>query len=130
MQKLQTFAQFWPYYLREHKNPRTRGLHFAGTTLAGVMILFWMATGFLSYLGLAIVLSYGFAWFSHFVIEFNRPATFSYPLWSLRADLRMYWLWLTGSLDDELRRAGIRERHAYSSNGSFTERLLGLSNRQ
>lgn len=29
------------------------------------------------------------AWFSHFTIEGNRPATFGHPFWSFRGDLKM-----------------------------------------
>jgi hypothetical protein len=130
MQKFETFAQFWPHYLRQHKNPRTRALHFIGTTIGGLMAICWLTTGHESYLVLALVFGYGFSWFSHFVVEDNRPATFSNPLWSLRADLRMYAAWLTGSLDDEFRRAGIHDRRAYSQGGTLPERVLARSGRQ
>jgi hypothetical protein len=129
MRKFRCFEQFWPYYLHEHSHPRTRALHFAGTTLAGLMILSWMATGYESFLVLAVLGGYGLAWFSHFVVEFNRPATFWHPLWSLRADLRMYGKWLTGSLDDEFRRAGIRDRRAYSRRNGIGARSLARAGR-
>jgi hypothetical protein len=108
----QTFGQFWPFYLREHSRPQTRALHYAGTSLVVGIALFAVLTG-RWWLLLAMPLAgYGFAWIAHFRVERNRPATFTYPLWSLGADFRMWWLWLTGRLAPELKRAGVEPRQA------------------
>lgn len=65
---------------------------------------------------LAPVIAYGFAWYSHFFIEGNKPATFGHPLWSLVADFRMVFLMLTGKLDEELQKAQIGHVEMRSSN--------------
>ena len=102
----QSFTEFWPYYLREHSKPRTRALHYAGTTLVIAVALVAVATGRWLWLLAVPLAGYGFAWAAHFAVEKNRPATFTYPLWSLAADFKMWWLWLTGRLGPELERAG------------------------
>jgi hypothetical protein len=108
----QTFAAFWPFYLREHSRPQTRALHYVGTSLVVAIALFALLTGRWGLLLAMPAAGYGFAWLAHFRVERNRPATFTYPLWSLGADFKMWWLWLTGRLGPELKRAGVEPRHA------------------
>jgi hypothetical protein len=50
------------------------------------------------------VTGYAFAWFSHFVIEKNKPATFKYPLWSFISDYKMVFYMLTGRMNAEVER--------------------------
>ena len=102
-----TYADFWPYYLREHSDPRTRAIHYAGTALVLAFAVLLAATGNWLWLLAMPLAGYGFAWASHAAVERNRPATFAYPAWSLAADFRMYWLWLTRRIGRELEAAGV-----------------------
>ncbi|MBI0537664.1 DUF962 domain-containing protein [Roseomonas sp. KE2513] len=102
-----TYAEFWPHYLREHASPVTRGVHVAGTVLGVALFLGGILFGSWWTVLAGVVSGYLFAWGSHMLVERNRPATFSHPLWSLGSDLRMAWLFLRGRLDRELRRAGV-----------------------
>lgn len=107
-ERLPDYAEFWPFYLREHARPRTRMLHFLGTALA---ILFLVAAIVFAepwFLLAGVISGYAFAWIGHAFVEHNRPATFTHPLWSLVSDFRMFWLWVTGGLEAELEKAGVR----------------------
>lgn len=102
-----SFAEFWPFYLREHAKPATRAMHYAGTTLALMIAVAAVVTGNWWWILVTPLVGYAFAWIAHFKIEHNRPATFGYPLWSFLADYKMWGYWLTGRLGPELRRAGV-----------------------
>ena len=102
-----SFEDFWPHYLRQHADPRTRAFHFAGTTVAAWTLVAALFVGEPLLVIAAFVAAYGFAWIGHASIERNKPATFGNPLWSLRGDIRMYRYWLDGRLGRELLRAGI-----------------------
>jgi len=97
-QAFKSFAEFWPYYLNEHSKPATRVLHCAGTLIAIGFLVLLIAVGKWWLFLLALVPGYGLAWIGHFFIEKNKPATFTYPLWSFMGDWKMLALMLTGRL--------------------------------
>ena len=90
MARITSFAEFYPFYLREHSNRTCRRLHFVGSTLALVFLALLLATGQLQFLLYALLAGYGFAWLGHFVFEKNRPASFKRPLYSFMGDWVMY----------------------------------------
>jgi hypothetical protein len=102
-----SYREFWPYYLREHADPRSRALHYAGSLLALTARGRFAAGGSWLWLAAAALSGYGFAWAGHFAFEGNRPATFAFPIWSLASDYRMLALFLAGRLGRHLDRAGV-----------------------
>ena len=100
--RLRTFEEFWTYYFSEHGKPATApstsGDEPGRRNLASAVLVSpcgcWPrpspATARLD---------------RAFFVERNRPATFTYPLWSLRGDLRMFALIVRGRMRPELERA-------------------------
>jgi hypothetical protein len=106
--RIDTYAEFWAHYLRQHARPATRALHYAAI-LGGVLIFaVALASGLWLLLPAVPIVGYAFAWIGHFFIEGNRPASFGHPAWSLISDFRMLLLFLIGRLRPELKRAGVR----------------------
>ena len=97
-----TLKEFWPYYLSEHLNPVNRGLHVVGSTLGLGWLGLAIATQNPWLVLAALVNGYAFAWIGHFVIEKNRPATFTYPFKSFVCDWIMLFYILTGRIGAEL----------------------------
>ncbi|MCY0909376.1 MAG: DUF962 domain-containing protein [Sulfobacillus thermosulfidooxidans] len=93
--RIHSFNEFWPFYLQEHQKPATRLFHFIGTGGAIVLLLLALLTLNAWYLVLSVGVGYALAWYSHFFIEKNRPATWRYPVYSLQADVLLFWLMLT-----------------------------------
>jgi hypothetical protein len=98
MRHFNSFSDFWPHYLGEHSKPATRLLHCVGSLAAVVLLIALVAMGKWWLFPLALVPGYALAWIGHFFIEKNRPATFTYPLWSFIGDWKMLALMLTGRL--------------------------------
>lgn len=102
--RIETYAEFWDFYVAEHSQSLTRYLHFIGTLLGVVLLVWILHGGHYTYLPLCFVIGYAFAWVSHFFVEHNKPATFKYPFWSFISDYKMVWMMLTGRMDKEVER--------------------------
>ena len=93
-----SFAEFYPFYLSQHANNVCRRLHFVGSLAVLAVLAFSFVTASYLWLLAIPVIGYGFAWLGHFGFEKNRPATFPYPLSSLRGDWVMFFQMLTGKI--------------------------------
>ena len=107
--KFESFSEFFPYYLAEHADPVCRGLHYIGTTLATLTLVYALYSQTWLLLLAFPVIGYGFAWVGHFIFEKNKPATFDCARWSLMGDYKMYWLFITGRLPEAM--ADALEKH-------------------
>lgn len=104
-----SYEEFWPYYVSQHLHPRTRKIHVVATTIAVATGIAAMVLRKPKALLVTPVLGYGPAWFSHFVIEKNKPASFGHATWSAMADFEQVAKFYAGSLDQDVAtvRAGI-----------------------
>ena len=105
--RYETLTEFWPVYLADHADATNRALHFVGTTAVFMWVALaihlsnpWLLIG-------APLNAYGLAWFGHFIVEKNRPATFTYPFKSLACDFIMYFYMFTGQIGSQLQKHSI-----------------------
>lgn len=99
-----SFEEFWPHYVGEHRHPVNRALHYTGTVLA----LGSLATGCVTLNPVLVVaapvVGYGFSWAGHFLLEGNKPASWTNPVYSLMGDFKMLGLAVRGKMADEVTR--------------------------
>lgn len=93
-----SFRDFYPFYLGEHSNRTCRRLHFTGSALVLATLAAVIVTRRWEVLWLLPLIGYGFAWIGHFFFEKNRPATFTYPFYSLMGDWVMFRDMLMGRI--------------------------------
>jgi len=103
--KYTTFWDFYPYYLTEHALPVNRTMHFIGTGIVITLLIAAIVTQRWILLAFIPLAGYGFAWVGHFFLEKNRPATFTYPFYSLASDFVMFYHILTGQIGKKLAEA-------------------------
>jgi len=102
-ERIKSFKAFYPFYLKQHSNKTCRLLHVIGTTFVFALAITAIYHNIPKLWIFVPIAGYGFAWIGHFFFEKNKPATFQYPLWSLKSDFKMYFEILSGkiTLDSE-----------------------------
>jgi hypothetical protein len=95
---LNSFAEFYPFYLSEHGNRTCRRLHFVGSSLSLSCLALLVVTGWWWWLLVGVLCGYAFAWIGHFGFEKNKPASFKRPVYSFMGDWVMYKDILTGKI--------------------------------
>ena len=98
------YTEFWDFYVSEHSLPATRLLHFAGTSLGIILLACFIWSGQWYFFPVFFIVGYAFAWFAHFIIEKNKPASFRFPFWSFISDFKMMWFMITRRMGDEVAR--------------------------
>lgn len=93
-----SFADFYPFYLAEHRTAACRRLHFVGTSLVVLLLLAAIVTRWWWFVAFVPLAGYAFAWVGHWVFEHNEPATFRHPIYSAAADFVMFRDMLTGRI--------------------------------
>ena len=97
-ERIQTYQEFYKFYLSQHNNKTCRLLHVIGTTVVLALAITALYHQMPKLWILVPIAGYGFAWVGHFFFEKNKPATFQYPLWSLKSDFKMYFDILLGKI--------------------------------
>ncbi len=96
--QIDSFQQFYAYYLTQHDNPVCRSLHFIGSTFVLALMIDALTTQNWWLLVAMPIVGYGFAWVGHFGFEKNKPASFGHPFWSFASDWVMWSQMLTGKV--------------------------------
>ena len=105
-QTFKTYADFWPFYLSRRTKTGTRTFHYFGSGLALMLLAKAVQASEPLLVPLAVATAFIYGWIGLWFVERTQPTSFRYPIWSLISDYRMFYLYLTRRLDDEMRRVG------------------------
>ena len=90
VKQFHSFAEFYPFYLGEHRDKTCRRLHFVGSSLGLLCLAATLYSGNAWFIPLGLLCGYAFAWIGHFGFEKNKPASFKRPLYSFMGDWVLY----------------------------------------
>jgi hypothetical protein len=101
--KISSFRDFWPRYLRAHSSPISLAFHFGGLLASVALAVALVSCGMVFFLLLAIVPAQLGAWIGH-KLSPRQEHIEEHPDWAAVADVKMFGLFLTGRLGTELAR--------------------------
>jgi hypothetical protein len=116
--KINSFSEFWPEYLRAHASAPSRAFHFAGILLSLVTAAALLSCGMVFFLVLAIIPAQIGAWAGHKLSLRRDSVSAEHPDWAAFADVKMFALAVTGRLEREL--AKIADLPSQPSRPSFS----------
>ena len=102
--KINSFGEFWPAYLKAHSSPASRAFHFAGIVLSLATAAALVSCGMVFFLVLAIVPAQLGAWMGHKLSPREEAGLSEHPDWAALADVKMFALAATGRLGSEMRK--------------------------
>jgi len=109
--KHNNYDSFWLDYLSQHQNPISRGLHYIGMSAFLLCVFAALAKASWPLLGLGFGLFVLGSVLGHRLFEGNKPAALSAPAWSIYSDWRMFFLFLSGGLENQLIRIEMNENN-------------------
>lgn len=88
--KNKNFTEYYSSFLAAHSNRICRRLHFIGTLLSLILLLYSIFT--FNWIGFIIIpfIANGFAMVGHFWFEKNKPGVLTSPLYSFVGNLVMF----------------------------------------
>ena len=104
MNKIRSFNDFWPRWLRAHSSRATVVSHVVGLALSLALAGAMLASGMIFFLVLAVVPALGGAAVGHRLSPRKDRVSPDHPEWAARADLRLFGLAVTGKLGAEIER--------------------------
>lgn len=102
------FEEFWVAYLRAHANPKTAMFHVAGVALALVLLGAMLSCGMVFFAAFAVVPAQVCASVGHWLTGERDTVSPNRPDWAAVASVRMFWLAITGRLDEAVRDVCVR----------------------
>lgn len=97
-----TFREFWPLYLRAHRLPGTRLLHYFATAIGAMAAVEAVLAREPLILLAGTALSYGIARVAHWLEHDSQPRVEASGLLAAAASVRLCWLAVTGQLGQEM----------------------------
>ena len=102
--KINSFSDFWPRYLRAHRSPLSQAFHLGGLLLSIALAAALVSCGMIFFLSVAIAPAQIGAAIGHKLSPRADRTVDEHPDWAALADLRMCALLLTGRLGREIAR--------------------------